>query len=255
MKEDFAPVGNFRKDDFALGEYGFPDDGYDYAQHFAPLGGGKWFAASAMGGVTAANRAAHTPATQEPSLVAPPPKEADFATPKVVVVKSYGRLQARDQDEQFADADSEDEVRRLLEQSDDDEAEAGGDLADDFIVAAMEKKGGEEEAGEQEGEGAAHEHKEPKSKGVSDRVRFADADFEDDEDEDESFHDSDGPHDDEDEDSEGRGRGGGRTGKYGVVQFEERVTGGVVDKWLDHLMENDYDDEQMGEGARSRSSF
>ncbi len=243
MEEDFAPVGNFRKDDFALGEYGFPDDGYDYAQHFAPLGGGKWFAASPMGGVTAANRAAAVPATQEASLVAPPPAVPDFAAPKVVVVKNHGRLQARDNEEdQFADAEaSDEEVRRLLEQSGD--SEDAGELADDFIVAAMQKPG---------------EAEKKATKKVADRVRFADADFEDDEEEDGSFHESDMEDDFEDDDDD-EGAGGGHRnrledrGKRGVVQFEERMTGGMVDNWLDHLMEKEYDDEQMGEGAKRKS--
>jgi hypothetical protein len=237
-QRDFAPVGNFRKDDFALGEYGFPDDGYDYAQHFAPLGGGKWFAASAMGGVTAANRAANVPATQEASLVAPPPKAPDFEAPKVVVVKNRGRLLARDEDEQFADAGSDEEVRRLLDESGD--SEEAGDLADDFVVAAMQKGTGADKDDDDGEPSPAQVDKK------SSRVRFVDARFADDDDEeDDSFHESD-MEDDEDEEEHAAQKQ--VQGRRGVVQFEERVTGGMVDNWLDHLMEKEYDDEQMGEG-------
>lgn len=41
-------VGNFRPHDYELGEYGFPDDGYDYKQHFVPMGGGQYLAAAKM---------------------------------------------------------------------------------------------------------------------------------------------------------------------------------------------------------------
>jgi len=30
----------YRDDDYEFGEYGFPDDGYDYTKHFKPTGGG-----------------------------------------------------------------------------------------------------------------------------------------------------------------------------------------------------------------------
>jgi protein LTV1 len=235
---EYRAAGNFRPDDFALGEYGFPDDGYDYGQHFAPLGGGKWFAAAAMGQVTAANRAAKVSATAEPSLVAPPPADVDFEAAKVVVVKDNGRVLARG--EQFADADSDEEVRRMLEDS--GSSDEGGDLADDFVVSAMLK--GATASGEKEKEkDDVEQGKESVKKPVADRVRFADADFEDDDDEDESFRS--GEEDDEDEEP------ARRAGGNGVIQFPERVAGGMVDDWLDHLMENEYDNEQLGEGPEA----
>lgn len=49
-------MGRYRHDDFAFGEYGFDDDGYDYEQHFRPRGTGRFIPAiplppAALGGV------------------------------------------------------------------------------------------------------------------------------------------------------------------------------------------------------------
>lgn len=54
-------MGRFRQDDFAFGEYGFEDDGYDYTQHFRPRGNGRFVPAIPLspaalnGGPAAAN--------------------------------------------------------------------------------------------------------------------------------------------------------------------------------------------------------
>ena len=41
-------MGPYRQDDFAFGEYGFEDDGYDYSQHFRPRGQGHFMSASGV---------------------------------------------------------------------------------------------------------------------------------------------------------------------------------------------------------------
>jgi len=207
-------VGNFRADDFALGEYGFPDDGYDYSQHFSTMGGGKFFAAARMGDVTAANRKEKTNAkASDITFEAPAPAVPDFVP--VTAVKDGGKLEVdKSLEHQFSDAESDElEVLQALEES--SEEDPNWKLQDDFMAAAMNKKP------------------------VKPSVRFADANFEDDDEEDESYED------DDDEMFRGVATHVGPR----VVQFEERRGEGMVDGYLDYLMEREYADEKLGEGA------
>jgi hypothetical protein len=161
-------IGNFRANDYALGEYGFPDDGYDYTKHFRVPGGGKWLAAAGMGDLTAAVRANKKVDLMDQSK----PKDSivDFGNGKGLIVKE--NLKA--EEHQFSDADEdEQEVMKMLEESASEEE--GWELADDFIAAAMDVKPPPQ---------PKKEKKKKSPEELSDRVRFADADFDDEEDED-----------------------------------------------------------------------
>lgn len=247
-----AQVGNFRADDFSLGEYGFPDDGYDYSQHFAPMGGGQFFAAAHLGDVTAANRLAKgeekkkddgaaAPASQAAGTrAAPPPTQPDFSVVDAVgagdriyehpaAAAAAQAASAKAAEDRFADAESEEaEVLRALESSDDDQPEdKDWVLNDDFLAAAQGKPA-------------------PEASGAR-GVRFADASFSDDDDDD-SFRDDDDDDGESYTDSDEGFRGGhASSSRQGVTQFEER-RGGALDDYLEHMMEREYNDEQLGEG-------
>jgi hypothetical protein len=224
-------VGNFRPDDYELGEYGFPDDGYDYSQHFSTMGGGKFLPASMMGDKTAAIRAGQ--AVKVDFTDKPPTATLDFNAGGVLVVKSDVSVVEKFPvvKHQFSDAEEE-EVMKLLDESASEEA--GWELQDNFVADAMED------------EAAARPSQTTSAAGTAAKgVRFADAQFEDDDDEDSDFDERN--FEDDDDEDEHDGRQPTRVG--GVPHFEERDGGTAVDAWLTHMMENDYNDEMIGEGA------
>lgn len=245
-------VGNFRADDFALGEYGFPDDGYDYAQHFAPMGGGKYFPAGAMGDLTAANRQKAGVAAV-PDFAHPTEELVDFVSAKKGIVSEEGAYVPFEH--QFSDPDEDDkEVLKELESSGSEDE--NWRLQDDFMAVALgDKEEGHEDdiddttskSVKDKGKGEATNNEAPPKK-IPAKVRFADADFSDDDDDDDYKDDDDDEErfrdyeDDEEFDEEEE------EGKMPRFHFEERHGDTVMDKWLDHVMEEEYDDDQMGEG-------
>lgn len=173
VPEEHAPLhSSYKAKDYELGEYGFPDDGYDYSKHFRTIGGGGGVFMDAVTGMpadahevksdkeTAASRAAVAKDEVVLRAEAKPAEEEhgsdDWRRKEDVVQYQLAleeikreRRRNKDLDEVFAALDSDgdfdtsggeeeedDDINDLDELGGEDNENDVEDLEDDFIAVA-----------------------------------------------------------------------------------------------------------------------